>query len=68
MRPRHRRDWSRWGRYCVCGLRWACPDRDGSSLEERFQANNRSDVWDRGLVASPHRNAVSAAYRRAVVR
>ncbi|SCF20421.1 hypothetical protein GA0070216_106237 [Micromonospora matsumotoense] len=25
--PRHRRDWSRWGRYCTCGLRWPCPDR-----------------------------------------
>lgn len=25
---RHRRDWSRrLGRYCVCGLRWRCPDR-----------------------------------------
>jgi hypothetical protein len=25
---RHRRDWTRWGRYCVCGLRWrTCPDR-----------------------------------------
>ncbi|MDG4817952.1 hypothetical protein O7628_20905 [Micromonospora sp. WMMD956] len=25
--PTHRRDWSRWGRHCVCGLRWPCPDR-----------------------------------------
>ncbi|MEV6800954.1 hypothetical protein AB0M91_21780 [Micromonospora rifamycinica] len=25
--PRHRRDWSRWGRHCTCGLRWPCPDR-----------------------------------------
>jgi hypothetical protein len=25
---RHRRDWARWGRYCICGLRWrSCPDR-----------------------------------------
>ncbi|WDZ87483.1 hypothetical protein [Micromonospora cathayae] len=25
---RHRRDWSRrLGRYCICGLRWRCPDR-----------------------------------------
>ncbi|MEU1756840.1 hypothetical protein ABZ436_29875 [Micromonospora matsumotoense] len=27
MTPRHRRDWSRWGRHCTCGLRWPCPDR-----------------------------------------
>ncbi|WKU04674.1 hypothetical protein [Micromonospora sp. HUAS LYJ1] len=27
MSPRHRRNWSRWGRYCTCGLRWPCPDR-----------------------------------------
>ena len=24
--PKHRRDWSRWGRRCVCGLRWPCLD------------------------------------------
>ncbi|MBO4207752.1 hypothetical protein [Micromonospora echinofusca] len=24
----HRRNWARWGRYCICGLRWRrCPDR-----------------------------------------
>lgn len=26
-RPLHRRDWSRWGRYCTCGSRWPCLDR-----------------------------------------
>ncbi|SCL33483.1 hypothetical protein GA0070616_4727 [Micromonospora nigra] len=28
LAPRHRRDWRRWGIWCVCGLRWrTCPDR-----------------------------------------
>ncbi|MBE1488768.1 hypothetical protein [Plantactinospora soyae] len=28
-RPRHRRDWRRFWRYCRCGFRWACPDSVG---------------------------------------
>ncbi|MET8045844.1 hypothetical protein ABZU25_33865 [Micromonospora sp. NPDC005215] len=24
--PVHRRDWRAWGRRCVCGLPWRCPD------------------------------------------
>lgn len=24
---RHRRNWRRWGRVCICGLRWPCIDR-----------------------------------------
>jgi hypothetical protein len=36
---RHRRDWSRWGRWCSCGLRWrGCPDRSDSAIEERWRA------------------------------
>ena len=28
LAPTHRRDWSRWGRWCTGGLRWkSCPDR-----------------------------------------
>ncbi|GAB3816122.1 hypothetical protein [Micromonospora zhanjiangensis] len=28
LAPRHRRNWARWGRWCVCGFRWkTCPDR-----------------------------------------
>ncbi|MEU5939260.1 hypothetical protein ABZ807_08705 [Micromonospora sp. NPDC047548] len=34
LAPRHRRDWSRWGRYCTCGLRWPCPDRHTVVPEE----------------------------------
>jgi hypothetical protein len=28
LAPIHRRDWSRWGRWCLCGFKWRrCPDR-----------------------------------------
>lgn len=67
MRLRHRRDWSRWGRYCICGLRWACPDRDGSPLDERFGPANRSKVWDRAAADRRSGNAAlgGPAYRSA---
>lgn len=48
LAPRHRRDWSRWGRYCVCGLRWDCPDRhDAPPPAALAYPTNRSAVWYR---------------------
>ncbi|WP_405094836.1 hypothetical protein [Micromonospora sp. NBC_01412] len=46
--PRHRRDWSRWGRHCVCGLRWPCPDLlAGVPMEEPAPAPPPSRRTDR---------------------
>ncbi|GAA2716649.1 hypothetical protein ACFY2R_22610 [Micromonospora olivasterospora] len=50
LAPRHRRDWSRWGRYCTCRLRWPCPDRRAAvPVEEptppRLPAQ-RNHLWD----------------------
>lgn len=47
MQPRHRRDWSRWGRYCICGLRWVCPDRSAPPVPQPYRSANRSRIWRR---------------------
>nr|MDT0659710.1 hypothetical protein [Micromonospora sp. DSM 115978] len=54
---RHRRDWSRWGRWCSCGLRWrGCPDRPDSPIEERWRAR----LDERGRAAPEDRSTALA--------
>lgn len=52
LAPRHRRNWTRWGRYCVCGLRWPCPDRRATVPVEEppppppALPPHRDDLWN----------------------
>nr|MDT0661443.1 hypothetical protein [Micromonospora sp. DSM 115978] len=41
----HCRLWSRWGRYCRCGLHWPCPDRPGSPLEPPYPYPRNRGPW-----------------------
>ncbi|SDX90367.1 hypothetical protein SAMN05444365_10110 [Micromonospora pattaloongensis] len=61
--PHHRRDWRRFGRRCICGLRWPCPDRIyrprlsrrtvaavDDELSERIR---RATAWNAPTIAYP---------------
>ncbi|MEH1016054.1 hypothetical protein V6U90_23455 [Micromonospora sp. CPCC 206060] len=54
----HRRDWARWGRYCICGLRWRrCPDRGWQVPREEPQPT--APGW---RPADPRWNARTATF------